>query len=109
MSKTLNLVQKWKLARKVEPFTLKKGIMHGMGQNNKMRKCLTTSELQIILKEWLDDILEDIITNETFYEMGFIFYRSNQTSKKINKKKKHFGSYKLCNQVGRQRHLEPIL
>ncbi len=37
----------------------------------------------------------------TLYEVGSKFYRSNQTSKKINMKQIHFGSYKLCNQVSR--------
>jgi hypothetical protein len=32
MPKTMNLVQKQKLAKKVEPFTLKKGIMYRVGQ-----------------------------------------------------------------------------
>jgi hypothetical protein len=39
------------LARKVEPFILKNGIMYRVGQDNKMRRCLTISEAQIILKE----------------------------------------------------------
>ncbi len=51
MPKTLNLAQRQKLARMVEPFTLKEGTMYKMGQNNKMRRCLTTSNAQIILKE----------------------------------------------------------
>jgi hypothetical protein len=34
MLKTLNLAQKHKLARKVEPFILKKGIMYKVGQDN---------------------------------------------------------------------------
>jgi len=34
MRKTLNLVQEQKLARKVEPFNLKEGIMYIMGQEN---------------------------------------------------------------------------
>jgi hypothetical protein len=51
MSKTLNLVQKQKLARKVEPFIMKEGIMHKVGQDNKMCKCLTTLEAWVVLKE----------------------------------------------------------
>jgi hypothetical protein len=43
MPEILNLVQKQKLAIKAKPFTLKEGIMYKMGQDNKMRKCLTTS------------------------------------------------------------------
>jgi hypothetical protein len=38
MSETFNLAQKQKLARKVEPFTLKEGIMYRMGQDNKMHR-----------------------------------------------------------------------
>ncbi len=37
----------------------------------------------------------------TFYEVGFRFYKSNQTSKKINMKQIYVGGYRLCNQVGR--------
>jgi hypothetical protein len=49
MPKNLNLAQKQKLARKLEPFILKEGIMYKMGQDNKMRRCLTTSKAQIVL------------------------------------------------------------
>jgi hypothetical protein len=51
MPKTLNLTHKQKLAKDVEPFTLKEGIMYKVGQDNKMHKCLTTPEAQIVLKE----------------------------------------------------------
>jgi hypothetical protein len=51
MPKTLNLAHKQKLAKKVEPFTLKERIMYIVGQYNKMRKCLTTSKAQFFLKE----------------------------------------------------------
>jgi hypothetical protein len=44
MPKTLNLSHKHKLAKKAKPFTLKKGIMYRMGQDNTLRRCLTTSE-----------------------------------------------------------------
>jgi hypothetical protein len=43
MPKTLNLAQKQKLAKNAEPFTPKDEIMYRMGQDNKMRRCLTTS------------------------------------------------------------------
>jgi hypothetical protein len=48
MPETVNLVQKQKLARKVEPFILKEGIMYKVGQNNKMCRSFET---QIVLKE----------------------------------------------------------
>jgi hypothetical protein len=41
MPKTLNLILKQKLARKAKPFTLKKGIMYIVGQDNKMCKGAT--------------------------------------------------------------------
>jgi hypothetical protein len=50
MLETLNLVQKYKLARKAEPFILKEGIMYKVGQNKKMCTCLTTSKAQIVLE-----------------------------------------------------------
>jgi hypothetical protein len=39
------------LVKKAKPFTLKKGIVYKVGQGNKMCKCLTTLEAQIVLKE----------------------------------------------------------
>ncbi len=52
MPETLNLAQKYKLARKAEPFILKEGKMHIVGEDNIVRRCLTTSEeAQIVLKE----------------------------------------------------------
>jgi hypothetical protein len=51
MPKSLNLNQKQKLARKVKPFILKEGTMYKVGQDNKMHKCLTTSETYIVFKE----------------------------------------------------------
>jgi hypothetical protein len=65
MLRILNLAQKQKLAKKVEPFTLKEGIMYRVAQDNKLCRCLTTSKKQIVLKElhegeWLEDILLQI-------------------------------------------------
>jgi len=61
MLEILNLAQKQKLDKKIKPFILKEEIMYRVGQDNKMHKCLTTSETQIVLKElhqeWLEDIL----------------------------------------------------
>jgi hypothetical protein len=50
-AKTLNLVQKQKLAKKAKPFTLKERTMYKVGQDNIMCGCLTTLETQIVLKE----------------------------------------------------------
>jgi hypothetical protein len=57
------------LVKKAKPFTLKKGIMYKVGQDNKMRKCLTTSKAQIVLKELHEGVAKgyfavDIITNK---------------------------------------------
>jgi hypothetical protein len=51
MPETLNLAQKQNLNRKIEPFTLKEGIVCRVGQGNRMHRCLTTSETQIVLEE----------------------------------------------------------
>jgi hypothetical protein len=51
MPETLNLALKQKLARKVEPFTLKEGIMYRVEQDNILCRCLTTSKAHIVLKE----------------------------------------------------------
>jgi hypothetical protein len=48
MLKNLNLVQKYKLAKKAEPFTLKEWIMYKLGPGNTMRRYLTTSKAHII-------------------------------------------------------------
>jgi len=42
MLENLNLAQKHKLTKNTKPFTLKEGKIYIMGQNNKLRKCLTT-------------------------------------------------------------------
>jgi hypothetical protein len=60
------------LARKAEPFTQKEGIIYKMGQDNKMRKCLTTSETYIILKELREGMtrghfIVDIIAKKFMY------------------------------------------
>jgi len=55
MPKTFNLVQKQKLVKKVKPFTLKKGIMYKVGQDNKMCRYLTTSEAQIVFKSYMKE------------------------------------------------------
>ncbi len=57
MPKTLNVVQKQNFVRKVEPFSLKEGIMYNVGQDNKMHRCLTTSETQNVLKELHEGVL----------------------------------------------------
>jgi hypothetical protein len=51
MPEIIILAHKQKLARKVKPFILKEGIMYTMGHDNKLCRCLTTSEAQIGLKE----------------------------------------------------------
>jgi hypothetical protein len=45
------------LARKVEPFILKKGIMYRMGQDNRLRIYLIASKPHIILKEQHDGMV----------------------------------------------------
>jgi hypothetical protein len=57
MPKTLNVVRKQKFVRKAEPFNLKEGIMYNVGQDNKMHRCLTTSETQNVLKELHEGVL----------------------------------------------------
>ncbi len=51
MLETLNRAKKQKLAKKATHFTLKEGKLYRVGQDNKLRRCLTTSEAQIVLKE----------------------------------------------------------
>jgi hypothetical protein len=43
MRKTLNLVQKQKLAKNAKPFIVKE-LMYRLGQDNIMHRCLTTSK-----------------------------------------------------------------
>jgi len=57
MPKILNLTYKQMLAKKAKPFTLKEGIMYRMGQDNRMRKCLTTSKAFIVLKELHEGVI----------------------------------------------------
>ncbi len=72
MLETLNLAHKQKLAKKAKPFILKEGIMYKLGQDNRMHRCLTTLEAQIVLKksytkEWLEDILLKILLQIKFW------------------------------------------
>jgi hypothetical protein len=39
------------LVRKVKPFTLKNGEFYKMGQDNRLRRCLTTTKAQMVMKE----------------------------------------------------------
>jgi hypothetical protein len=39
------------MVRKVEPFTLKNGELYKMGQGNKLQRCLTTTKVQMVMKE----------------------------------------------------------
>ncbi len=70
MLETLNLVHKQKLARKVKSFILKEKIMYKVGQNNRIHRCLTTLEAQIILKELNEGMVK-------------IHFARNNTTKKI--------------------------
>jgi hypothetical protein len=48
----LTNIQKQQLARKTKPFTLQKGIMYCMGQDNKFKCYVTTNATQMILLEF---------------------------------------------------------
>jgi hypothetical protein len=39
------------LVKRTQPFTLKNGELYKMGQNNKLRQCLTTTEVEMVMKE----------------------------------------------------------
>jgi hypothetical protein len=51
MLETLNLVQKQKLTIKAKSYVMKEGKMYRLGENNRLHRCLTTLEAQIVLKE----------------------------------------------------------
>jgi hypothetical protein len=44
MLKILNLVQKQKLVKHIEPFSLKEGKIYKVGQDKRLHRCLTISE-----------------------------------------------------------------
>jgi hypothetical protein len=75
MLEILNLVQKYKLARKAKPFTLKEGIMCRVGQDNKMHKCLTTSVTHIVFKELHEGMVRGHfvinITTKKIWNVGY--------------------------------------
>jgi hypothetical protein len=52
---------KIKVGEKGKHFILKEGIMYKVGQDNKMHRCLTTLEAQIVLKELHLGVVEDIL------------------------------------------------
>jgi hypothetical protein len=58
MPKTQHLTQKQKLAKKVQPFIMKEGIMYRVGQDNRMHRCLTTSKAHVVLKDMHERVVE---------------------------------------------------
>ncbi len=48
---TLLVQQKHRLVKRTKPFTLKNGELYKMGQDNKLRQCLTIIETQMVMKE----------------------------------------------------------
>jgi hypothetical protein len=50
IERTSSNQQKCRLVRRVEPFILKNGDLYIMGQYNKLRKCSTTIEAQMVMK-----------------------------------------------------------
>jgi hypothetical protein len=51
---TLFIQHKQRLIRKMKPFTLKNGELYKMGQDNKLQRCLTTIEAQMVMRELHD-------------------------------------------------------
>ncbi len=47
---TLLVQQKQRLVKRVKPFTLKNGELYKMGQDNRLRQCLTIIEAQMLMK-----------------------------------------------------------
>jgi hypothetical protein len=43
--------QKQRLVRRAKPFTLKNGELYKMGQINRLQRCLTITEAQMVMKE----------------------------------------------------------
>jgi hypothetical protein len=48
---TLSMLQKQRLVKRAEPFTLKNGELYKMGQDIILRQCLTTTKAQMLMKE----------------------------------------------------------
>ncbi len=51
MGKKLFTGQKKKLAKKVEPFPIKNGVMYRMRRDNRLKWCLSTIKGKIVTKE----------------------------------------------------------
>jgi hypothetical protein len=51
MEKKLFTKQKQRLAKRVEPFPIKNGVMYRMGQDNRLKQCLLTTEAKMVTKE----------------------------------------------------------
>jgi hypothetical protein len=45
------------LVRRAKPFTLKNGELYKMGQYNRLQRCLTTIETQMVMKELHEGLL----------------------------------------------------
>jgi hypothetical protein len=48
---TLLVQQKWRLVRRTKPFTLQNGELYKMGQDNRLWWCLTTIEVDMVMRE----------------------------------------------------------
>jgi hypothetical protein len=51
MEEFLSSWQKQRLAKRVEPFIMKKNVLYIMGKDNKLRQCLSTTQVQKVMKE----------------------------------------------------------
>jgi GGDEF domain-containing protein len=51
MEESLSIGQKQQLARRVKPFIMKNDVLCRMGQDNMLRRCLSTTEAQKVMKE----------------------------------------------------------
>ncbi len=45
MEESLSIGQKQRLAKRVEPFTMKNDVLYRMGKDNKLKRCLSSTKV----------------------------------------------------------------
>ncbi len=67
--------KKQRLAKRVEPFPIKNGVMYKMGQNNKLKQCMLSTKAKVVIKELQEGTttkhFATKITQKNFFNVGY--------------------------------------
>jgi hypothetical protein len=66
---------KARLAKRIEPFPIKNGVIYRMGQDNKLKRCMSTIEAKMVTKKLHEGVLRGHfatkITQKKFLDVGY--------------------------------------